>query len=155
MYRHGLHSKPCPGSGKPPVTIADPTQLSGILGTFGNSQVLATTTIEEPPVPSFRQSLPHVTCVGPSIKHIPRATRPACIVKLTEVLDGVLDDPDNQTQWLNLLSFGGDVLSKPSRGGKRCSLAAQIKKLCTAVKDDVVIRPESSNLASDSAVNFV
>ena len=58
----------------------------------------------------------------------------------------MLDDPDNETQWLNLLSFGGDVLSKPSRGGKRRSLAAQIKKRCTAVKDDTVIRPESSNV---------
>ena len=58
----------------------------------------------------------------------------------------MLDDPDNETQWLNLLSFGGDVLSKPSRGGKRRSLAAQVKKRCTAVKDDAVIRPESSNV---------
>ena len=106
------------------------------------------TSIDEPLVPSFRQSLPHVTCNGPTIKHIPRAARPACVVKLTDLLNGVLDDPDNETQWLNLLSFGGDVLSKPSRGGKRRSLAAQIKKRCTAVKDDAVIRPESSNVGS-------
>ena len=85
VYRHGPHGKPCSGSGKPPVTIADPTQLSGVSGTIGDSQVPPTISIDEPPVPSFRQSLPHVTGIGPTIKHIPRAARPACVVKLTEL----------------------------------------------------------------------
>ena len=146
VYRHGPHGKSCPGSVKPPVTILDPTQLSGISGTIGDSQLPPTISNNEPPVPLFRQSLPHVTCVSPTSKHIPRAARPACVVKLTELLDGVLDDPDNETQWLNLLSFGGDLLSKPSRGVKRRNLAAQIKKRCTAVKDDSIIRLESSNV---------
>ena len=50
----------------------------------------------------------------------------------------------NDSQWLSLLSFGGNVLSKPTRGGKRRSLATQIKKRCASQKDDSPNRPESS-----------
>ena len=155
VYRHGPHNKPCPGSGKPPTVTIDPSQPPSSTAGVANgslpgisSQDPAAATIDGPPDASFqhRSPLPHVTSAGPSIKHIHRAARAACVIRLTELLDGVLDDPGNESQWLSLLGFGGDVLSKPTRGGKRRSLATQIKKRCASQQEDDPKRPESSRM---------
>ena len=134
VYRHGPHNKPCPGSGKPPTSIIDHSQSSDISGAAGirvpgvSSQVCAA--IDAASVQGS-DPLPHVTCGGPTIKHIPKTARVACVGRLTQLLDEVLDSPGDEGRWLNLLNFGGDILSKPSRGGKRHSLSAQIKKRCS------------------------
>ena len=134
VYRHGLHNKPCPGSGKPPTSIIDHSQSSDISKAAGiqvpgvSSQVCAAIDVA-----SVQRSdpLPHVTCGGPTIKHIPKSTRVACVGMLTQLLDEVLGSLVDEGHWLNLLSFGDDILSKPSRGGRWHSLSPQIKKRCS------------------------
>ena len=131
VYRHGPHNKPCPGSGKPPTSIIGQSQSSDISGAAGirvSSQVCAAIDVASV---QMSDPLPHVTCGGPTIKHIPKTARVACVGRLTQLLDEVLDSPGDEGRWLNLLNFGGDILSKPSRGGKRHSLSAQIKKRCS------------------------
>ena len=51
--------------------------------------------------------------VGPPSKHIPKTARVACVDRFTQLLDEVLDSPGDDGRWLNLLNFGGDILSKP------------------------------------------
>jgi len=129
IYRHG-HGGTCPGSGKPGALETDPqprprasTDTEAGLGP--NPTSAEKTQIPASDLPS------HPVLPRPTVKHIPKGARNSCAAHLTRLLRNVLGDPDSEDNWVTLLGFGGSVLLKPTRGGKRHNLSNTIKARCS------------------------
>ena len=73
-------------------------------------------------------SISHSVYSGPIVKHIPRSARPHIATELVSVLDNILSDPDDITQWALLLAFGPIMLRAPPRTGRRHNLATTLIK---------------------------
>ena len=67
----------------------------------------------------------------PVVKRIPRASRHKAAVTLTNVIRSVIDEPNAEAPWKDLLQFAGICLSRPKRGGKKA------KKLATIVNNQI------------------
>ena len=59
----------------------------------------------------------HPQLPGALLKHVPKAARSACCVKLCSILRDICTETDNVEHWARLLIFGASTLVKPSRGG--------------------------------------
>jgi len=64
----------------------------------------------------------------PLIKHIPKSVRPACAAHLVSLLQAVVTQPQNNANWLALLSWGRTILQAPRRAGKRRNLSSTADK---------------------------
>ena len=129
IYRHG-HGGTCPGSGRPSALDSNPlprpetgTESNAGFGTDPTGAPEAQAQSSNPPS--------HPVLSGATIKHIPKSARNSCATHLTRLLQNVLGDPDTEDHWVALLGFGGNVLLKPTRGGKRHNLSNTIKSRCT------------------------
>ena len=67
----------------------------------------------------------------PVVKRIPRACRHKAAVTLTKIIRSVIDDPDIEKHWKELLQFAGTCLRRPRRGGKKA------KRLATVISDQI------------------
>ena len=61
-----------------------------------------------------------------TVKRVPKASRFQAAAALTEVLRGVLADPDNREAWKKLLEFAGICFGKPKRGGRKAKSLASV-----------------------------
>src|SRR6218665_3058935 len=135
IHRHGLRSLPCPGSSQPPVGSVAlgasllPSSSSSECTTDSENRTSALTQPDSdvqhhlvPPV----TTLLHPVARGALAKRIPRSARASCAALLGELIDTVVRDPDDTERWSNLLSFGGNILAKPKRGGAKRKLTSII-----------------------------
>jgi len=134
IHRHGSRKAPCAGSGQAPADMLSQSSAtvhaSSSLSTTSKSSSCSSTqaNITGLSNTSAITSLSHPTVsVGPMIKRIPKAARPACAALLVDVLEAVVIEPNNTLNWFNLLAFGHTVLSKPKRGGNKRSLVKIIQ----------------------------
>ena len=137
VYRHGPHSRPCSGTGKPPLEHGTGNSLPASLANQQTMVSGAVVTDPQAPIdtaiaPGLTTApLPHPCSPEGTIKHIPKAARVSCSSVLADLLDKVSSNPEDAQAWMNLLQFGPNILAKPPRGGKRHNLANAIKKRCT------------------------
>ena len=127
IHRHGPRNQPCPGSHKPPL---------GPSGASVSSPAPAVPPVVQSAVatPSVDQSQNHFDWSPPdcaSIRHIPKAARPACASNLASLLRQVVTQPESQSHWKAVLNWAGSVLFPAKRGGKRHNLTATIKSRLT------------------------
>ena len=67
----------------------------------------------------------------PVVKRIPRACRHKAATTMTNIIRSVIDDPDREGHWRELLQFAGTCLRRPKRGGKKA------KRLATVISDQI------------------
>ena len=127
VYRHGPHSKPCSGTGKPPLNRVPDIQLSA--QPANNTTHRLSTVISDLPLKTVTP-ICHPTLHSGTIKHIPKAARATCSTKLSDLLEKVTSNLDDPLAWMDLLYFGPTILGKPPRTGKRHNLSTAIKKRC-------------------------
>ena len=145
VHRHGPRSKPCAGSGKPPCQGNDLTSNSTSHSNIDTSTAsLATSTqlqsneqtsanVDQPHSDVSRFS--HPSDITSIIKHIPKSARPSCAKMVTSILKDISLNVDDLRPWSALFSFANDILSRPTRGGKRHNLASIIKRRTAAITD--------------------
>ena len=139
VHQHGPRNNRCLGSDKPPLSIqfsyapAPPSQVSthtsampviSSLSSQSSTVIASSMSTTSTPKPVFTHPSPS----GGLIKHIPKSARPACATLLSSLLRNITTHPEDNGAWRCLLSFGGSILRKPSRTGKRHNLASIIKK---------------------------
>ena len=93
VYRHGRHDIPCPGSGRLPST----TSILGSDVSTGDS------TVNVPDKEVVPPGFDHPQLPGALLKHVPKAARSACCVKLCSILRDICTEADNVEHWA--LSF--------------------------------------------------
>ena len=133
LYRHGPHEHPYPGSGQPPsahnevVGASHGTSSVNNIGTSASILLDISTSHEEftgaPP-------LVHPTLQSAVLKHVPKAARSSCNAKLSSILSDVCNQPEDLNKWNKLLNFGGDILRKPARGGRRHNIGKVVSNRC-------------------------
>ena len=152
IHRHGPRNNPCPGSDKPPLSIqsspAPLPQVSTNTSTSPPSSSSQACAVIASSVSTTLSALPVFTHPLPSgglIKHIPKSARPACASLLSSRLNSIVTQPNNQEAWRSLLNFGGSILRKPARTGKRHNLTSIIKKRTIDGEAGLIdVRPLSS-----------
>jgi hypothetical protein len=70
--------------------------------------------------------LAHPVSPGLLIKRIPKAARPSCAALLGELIQAILREPSCVDKWCDLLAFGGVVLVKLKRGGRKHNVTKTI-----------------------------
>ena len=134
VHRHGPRDNPCPGSDKPPVAVRlfvastsrqQPSTSAAAASQHSDVTVSPSTSTTATTPPS---GFTHPVLSRRTIKHIPKSARPACAKRYAELLRHCTNDPYNLRAWEDLFNLGRDVLTQPTRGGKRHSLASIIKK---------------------------
>ena len=143
IHQHGPRNSICPGSNKPLVGsmptpphasmehAAPPhaTQASQSANqpysdarstldqqvTFTAPTNISATPVIETPITTPITTVSHPNTHGPLIKHIPRSARPHIAAELVSVLNKVISDPDDPTNWSTLFSFGPVMLEAPPR----------------------------------------
>jgi len=70
--------------------------------------------------------LSHPVSHGLLIKRIPRAARPSCAALFGDLIQAIVREPHSAAKWSDLLAFGGIVLAKPRRGGKKHNITKTI-----------------------------
>ena len=109
---HGPVPSRCPGSEQPPIQSDPPP---------------------DPPLTTTAAFDLNTTPLNPGrsntriISRIPRPARDAVARKLSEILNGVCSD-NNQDAWNRLFLFGRRCLCAPRRGGNRRNLASFIQR---------------------------
>ena len=136
VHLHGPRHQPCLGSNLPPIDAIPPgSDASGSVGARAHPPdsvpSIADTAVMDPGGPKadpVGSSISHSVYSGPIVKHIPRSARPHIATELVSVLDNILSDPDDITQWALLLAFGPIMLRAPPRTGRRHNLATTLIK---------------------------
>ena len=147
VHRHGPRSQPCPGSHKPPLgpSIASATGLDGVA--VAPPTLSTATSPQGSDAAATDQSYDHFDWSPPdaaSIRHIPKAARPACAAHLASILRQVVKHPESQTHWKAVLNWSGSVLFPAKRGGKRHNLTATIKNRLTSFQSSAAVPQNAS-----------
>jgi len=123
VHRHGPRNQPCSGSHKPPLGPSGASVLN-------QPPAVPPDVPSAGPTPSTDQPQVHFDWSPPecaSIRHIPKAARPACASHLASLLRQVVAHPESQSQWKAVLNWAGSVLFPAKRGGKRHNMTSTIK----------------------------
>jgi hypothetical protein len=121
VHLHGPRNNRCPGSNKPPASLATTQPVTCSLPDdflrIADTGPRRTTCVF---------SHPHIT--GPVVKHIPKSARPACASALNNVIKNIVHNVNDLTSWNHLLQFAASVLRKPPRSGNTETLTSIIKR---------------------------
>jgi len=79
-------------------------------------------------LPQLADSFDWSPGVNSIIKFIPKSSRNACATSLASTIRAVVDHPADLNRWLSLLNWARDILSLPTRTGKKVSIASTIIK---------------------------
>lgn len=129
VHLHGPRRSPCPGSHKPPLVslpLAD--------GGLGASVPTASPRADPGIAPDGNDSVPSdgngtlwAPHQGPIIKHIPKAARSGCAAHLAALFRSAVDDQSSLEPWIGILNWSHNILSAPTRRGKRHNLTAILR----------------------------
>ena len=118
IHRHGHRSEPCLGSNQPPAEGPIKATAASQSSSATSSLISSSLGLSSDEA-SFSPRLSHPVSPGLLIKRIPKSARPSCAALLADIIQDVVMEPDCVEKWSNLLSFGGTVLVKPRRGGRK------------------------------------
>src|SRR6218665_847706 len=125
IHRHGHRSDPCLGSKQPPAEGPIKDTAASQSSSTTNSPISSSLGLSSDEA-SFSPRLSHPVSPGLLIKRIPKSAKPSCAALLADIIEDVVREPDCVEKWSNLLSFGGIVLVKPRRGGRKHNITKTI-----------------------------
>jgi len=129
LWRHGPRDSPCSGSGTLPLQgsvqagrvqwVQAPTAFDASADLFDTTSYMVDPTFSHP------------CSQGPTLKRIPKGSRPQASALLTRLIRDVLADVNQVRSWECLLSFALTCFASPARGGKSRNLTTVVNRQIT------------------------